>query len=189
MLSLALLLVAALGVGGYVGVRALIGVVGDLTASEGPTTTTEPSPGATPTEVTTEQLANPVACEPDAVRLTAGLPDGGLRAGQETRVPVTVTNTGEMPCLVDVGPAGLRLELESGDDLVWSSEHCADPESSRPLLLDVGAEEGATVTWPGTRSAQGCPSDQGPAEPGTYALTAVLDLGADVTDTETLTMR
>lgn len=95
-------------------------------------------------------------------------------AGEGAGVEVSVRNGGEVPCLLDAGPASLVAEVSSGSDSVWSSAHCAG-EGPEALLLDTGTATPVTVSWDGHRSAQGCPADQPQAGPGTYRVGLELD--------------
>lgn len=138
------------------------------------------TPSQTPTGPSDEELANPVACEPDAVELRIDLAGDSLEHGQEAQFPVTVTNTGQVPCMVDIGHSDLRLDIYSGDDLTWSTDDCsADLPEHRDMLLDLDTSETVTITWDGNRpDSDGC--DAGDvADTGTYRAEAVLDLDGD----------
>ena len=112
---LALLVVAAVAFGVVQGVPLLLERFGSGDA-EASTEPTEESTG--PDE---EALANPVACQPDAVSVELGLSGGEVPAGSRVEVPVTITNTGQVPCLLDVGNASLELVVSSGADTVWTT--------------------------------------------------------------------
>ncbi|PYF99552.1 hypothetical protein SAMN05216184_10664 [Georgenia satyanarayanai] len=107
-------------------------------------------------------------------------------AGTGVSVEMSMRNTGEVPCLVDVGPGTLVAEVGSGTDAVWSSAHCAG-EATEELLLDTGSATPVTVSWDGHRSAEGCPGDQPQVGPGTYRLAVALD-GAPLGDAEVFTL-
>jgi hypothetical protein len=93
-------------------------------------------------------------------------------AGANPKVTTTVTNTGAKACLVDAGTAEAALVITSGDDEVWSSQHCASKDSrSKPLLLSAGKSVSESVTWVRVRSAEGCPAKPRAAKAGTYAVT------------------
>lgn len=166
---LTLLLLAALGV--VFGVRALAGAFlttevapRTLSAADVPRVVAEPT--GPPTQ---EQLANPVDCRPGTVEVDIALPAATLPAGASSRMPVTVSNTGQVPCLLDLGTDTLLVAVTSGDDPVWSSRHCGIGETRR-ILLDVGATDRVSVTWPGSRSAAGCAEDQPVAKAGSYRV-------------------
>ncbi|MCM3660222.1 hypothetical protein M3148_04315 [Georgenia satyanarayanai] len=107
-------------------------------------------------------------------------------SGAGVSVEVSMRNTGEVPCLVDVASGALVTEIESGSDAVWSSAHCAG-DAAEELLLDTGATTPVTVSWDGHRSAPGCPDGQPQAGPGTYRLAVALD-GAPLGETEVFSL-
>lgn len=123
------------------------------------------------TDVDEEALANPVDCLPGAVDVEIDLAGASYDAGVQVEVPVTVTNTGDMPCLADTGHNALEVEIHSGDDLIWASSQCPSGAAERALLLDVGASESRTISWDGNR---GCDSDS-VAQAGTYRVLATLN--------------
>jgi hypothetical protein len=184
LLALTLLLVLAVGI--VLGVRAVTGALAAddeiLPRLVSPTPIAHESLDDAPTgPPTEEELANPVDCRPSAIGLTIGLASTTVAAGATTPVPVTVTNTGQVPCLVDVG-AQLVLTIYSGDDLVWTSQHCA-AGGARRILLDIGGEDVTSVRWAGTRSAEGCPADQPVAAPGSYRAVVTLVSAGDAPET------
>lgn len=129
-----------------------------------------------PTGPSEEELANPTDCAAGGLELQVKLAADSLPAGQPADIPVTVRNTGEVPCLVDMGSGALAVEITSGDDAVWSSRHCgAGLPEERRLLLDAGSSETAVLTWQGTRSTEGCSGEQPKTKPGTYRLHVALN--------------
>lgn len=120
---------------------------------------------------TEEELANPELCATEALELHVELAADSLPAGQTSNIPVTIRNTGEVPCLQEVGKGAIEVNITSGDDPVWSSRHCSsDLPSERQLLLDADASDTTVLAWDGARSADGCSSDQPKVKPGTYRL-------------------
>lgn len=170
MLIVLLVLVA----GGVIGVRSAVAAVGDQEAP--PRTVTgeiDPDAGG-PTGPPTEwEMANPTDCRSDAVDVAVEMTRSTVAQGATTKLPVTVTNTGQVPCLLDVGTAQLVVTIYSGDDKIWDSRHCSG-DSDRRILLDVGGSDARTVTWHGVRSDTGCPDDPKKAKPGTYRVIATL---------------
>lgn len=168
------LVVVLMVVAGIVlGARAAVQAFAGEEASPTPPPTSETLPDdAVSTGPSDDELANPVECTPEAVALS--LPAmTTVKKGAKTALPVTITNTGQVPCLLDVGHAELVVTVHSGDDLVWSSQHCGATEPRR-ILLDIGAEDTTSVTWPGTRSTPKCPDEPPVAKPGTYRAVATL---------------
>ncbi|MFV0252866.1 MAG: hypothetical protein ACK5H2_05965 [Beutenbergiaceae bacterium] len=160
---------------GFVGVRALVGLV----PSEGDTAARSPAIAAIPRvpeersgEPTEFDLANPVDCRPGTLAVTVALPTASVAAGSGISVPINVHNTGQLPCLLDLGGDNLVLTIYSGEDLVWTSQHCGGAGDERRLLLAIGAVDATTVDWDGTRSMVGCLADQPVAAAGTYRVVA-----------------
>ncbi|UFU05841.1 hypothetical protein [Ruania halotolerans] len=188
---LALLLVAGIAFGGTLLVRMGMDRFGGAGAvaeeSESDPTETTPTGPATPDA---EALANPVACVPEIVDVAVGLESASVRAGSEVPVAVTITNTGQVPCLLDVGHGSLAMAVSSGDDTVWTNEQCPSGSAERPILLDINAQEERVLAWSGQRSAEGCPSGAAEAEPGTYRIDVSLDVdGTEVSNDEVLTLQ
>ncbi|UFU02516.1 hypothetical protein LQF12_13605 [Ruania suaedae] len=187
-----LVLIAGLAFAGTLGVRALMDRFGGAAGAEDPS----PSPEEPTLSATTdappdeEALANPVACRAEAVELALALDSTSPAAGSDVTAAVTVTNRGQVPCLLDVGHEDLTLTVTSGEDQVWSSVQCPAGPGETPVLLDTGAQEEATLVWSGRRSAQDCPGDSAVAEAGTYVVEAALDVGETlVAQEQALTLR
>lgn len=180
---LALLVVAAVAFGVVKGVPLVL----DRFGSGETAPSTEPTDDATgPDE---EALANPVACVPDAVSLELGLAATEVEAGSQVEVPVSVTNTGQVPCLLDIGNQSLELVVSSGDDTVWTTAQCPAGKDERQVLLASGAVEETTITWSGRRSASDCPNDTHKARPGTYRVQVSIAVdGTEVSQRRTLTL-
>lgn len=151
-----------------------------------PSAASEPEPAPSQsTGPSEEDLANPTDCAVESLALSVDLAADSLPAGQPANIPITVENTGEIPCLVDVGKDALTLTISSGDDTVWSTRHCSGglPEE-RQLLLDVDAKDTTVLAWDGDRSKKGCSEDQEQAKPGTYRVKVSLESGSAELDEE-----
>lgn len=121
-------------------------------------------------ETETYFTGTPVACDPDALTWTFSPPSGS--AGSRIDFAYTVTNEGEVPCLVDASPQNMVFSVASGDDSIWSSAHCGSSDPV-PLLLGIGDSTARTRTWGGERSTTGCGSADGAVNAGTYQLTVM----------------
>lgn len=177
-LTILLVLVAGVALGAQAVMRA-IDAADDViprTVSTAPITPVDvdDEPTGPPTE---EELANPVDCRPAAVDLAIGMGTTAV-AGATTAMPVTVTNAGQVPCLLDIGGAQIELTIYSGEDLVWTSQHCSTL-GDRRVLLDIGAADTVAFRWTGTRSAPSCPGDQPVAGAGTYRAVVVLETAGE----------
>jgi hypothetical protein len=169
-------------------------------SSEDPPTTAETSAGGTePATDTTpdpatgtpdeDALSNPVGCLPAAVGLTLTPAAASTAAGSGLGAAVEIVNAGQVACLLDLGAGSLTLDVYSGEDRVWSTQDCPAAAAALPVLLDVGAGQSASFTWPGTRSAAGCPGGQPVAGAGTYRIVLALTTdGGPVTTEQAFTV-
>lgn len=126
---------------------------------------------------TTPAPTTPVGPQPCTALALALQPDAAsYSGGAEPVLTVTVTNTADVACLVDVGDAQREIVITSGTDRIWSSRDCAgaDTQSIR-LLLDAGQADTRQVQWTRVRSVPGCTGDRPAARSGTYS--AQLTLG------------
>lgn len=117
---------------------------------------------------TPEPLGPPRDCEAGALELTVTPTDAEFTVDEAVELQVTMRHVGTRPCLVDGSDAGRPVLVQAGEELVWSSAHCATQE--RPLLMGSGDEVSATVRWDRRRSAEGCAEGLPEAGPGTYTV-------------------
>lgn len=165
----ALLLLAGLAAGLWW----LPGRAGDdtLTAQAPPTAaptgspTGSARPGPTPTPAAD-------VCANDDLEVQATTDAADLPVGARAPLTLTVRNTSTSPCRRAVGQGAVELVITSGEDRIWSSDDCAPGGGEGVVVLEPGGSHVARATWPGTRSAAGCPPDQPAARPGTYRVTA-----------------
>jgi hypothetical protein len=130
-------------------------------ASAGASATPDPSASAT---------ASATACTDEVLQVQAAADDESYAVGEQPRLELRITNSGATPCSRDVGQAAVELQVVSGDDRIWSSDDCAPGGEPELTVLQPGAVETSTVTWPGTRSLPGCQGDDEPADAGTYRV-------------------
>ncbi len=90
---------------------------------------------------------------------------------QDPRFTIKVTNTSKKTCTRDVGQRAMELQVNQGNTLIWSSDHCAPGGPSKVVPLKAGQSYTTSVVWSRTESAKGCPSNSPDAPAGTYALT------------------
>lgn len=129
----------------------------DGSASPSPT----PSPDPTPTE--------PV-CNPADIKV-AGSTDAETYAADESPVLIlTVTNTGDIPCPINVGTSQMDFLVTSGEDRVFSSRDCQEGAKDLEITLKPGASEDARFAWERIRSAPGCTAVEGVPGPGQYVF-------------------
>ena len=137
---------------------------GDTTASD--EADDDDAPGQGDEQAATSSAAPCTAANLE-LEIAAGrttYPDGGRPS-----FAVTVTNTGNAGCTVDVGDASRELLITSGSDRIWSSLDCATGEgASRNLLLAAGKSDSHDATWERLRSDETCSDSLPEPRPGTY---------------------
>ncbi|MDM7991019.1 hypothetical protein [Arthrobacter sp. zg-Y877] len=178
---LAVLLLVGLGF-------AVAGVVGALTPEKqaGPATVPAPTlsaPPATPAAPEPkasetpkpEETAKPAsACPNESVSVAAVTDAPVYAAGAAPVLTLTVTNTGESACEINVGTSQMEFSVTSGSDRIFSSLDCQDGGEDFLKKVEPGASETANFTWERNRSAPGCAAVASNPNPGTYAFTARL---------------
>ena len=120
----------------------------------------------------------PQACEPDV--LTWTWQASGAAAGSSVTFDYTVTNGGDVPCVVDASGGSLVVTVTSGDDRVYSTADCSDDDAF-PLLLGIGDSTQRTITWTGQRTEPACEEAGGTAGAGTYVMSVTYG-GVEITE-------
>lgn len=126
------------------------------------------TPRSTPTS--DAEAAGPAPCAKKdlAVALRA---DQNLYSGKDKpRLFIGVRNTGNQPCLVNLGSKALTLTVVSGEDRIWSSDDCQGKGTEDIRLLKPRQTLWARSVWSMVRSEPGCPKGMVEARPGYYVL-------------------
>ncbi|MCQ1951738.1 hypothetical protein [Arthrobacter sp. zg-Y238] len=124
-----------------------------------------PKPAATPSES---------ACPAESVLVTAATDAQVYPAGAAPVLALTVTNTGESACEINVGTSQMEFSVASGSDRIFSSTDCQDGGEDYLKTVEPGASETANFTWDRNRSAPGCAAVASNPNPGYYVFTARL---------------
>ncbi|HEY3438946.1 MAG TPA: hypothetical protein VGK35_14770 [Actinotalea sp.] len=168
------LVVIAVVLAAVIGIASLLTKLGDGAAAAGDSATD-------PTTAATDDTSGvPVACAPTAVTIAVTADARTYSAPNQPVLTVGVTNTGTVACSIDSGEGAREVLVTSGTDRIWSSADCRGETTPNLLLLDPGARQDVTVTWPRVRSAAGCTADLPEPRPGTYQATVTM-LGATST--------
>lgn len=134
-------------------------------ASADPTTSATPTPTPSPTPtVKTVQ-----ACDSSQVSVAASTDKQEYAAADLPQLTLTLTNTSEDDCTLDVGTATQVFTVTSGSDVWWRSTDCQQNPTSQIVTLEAGQEVSSQtpVAWDRTRSAVGTCDDEGrPKAPG-----------------------
>lgn len=129
-----------------------------------------PAPSSRPPTPSPSPAPGPCGDDVLEVRATAAAED--VAPGARTALTLSVRNTGPVPCVRALGQGAVELLVTSGEDRVWSSDDCAPGGVTEQVVLAPGEAREARATWPGTRSAPGCPPDQPVSPAGTYRVSA-----------------
>lgn len=155
--------IAALGSGGS----------GETSPTTTPATTMTAGPAATtPAPTSTDALAGatptpsgPPTCTRDSVEVAAATNAPSYSADQQPQLTMTVTNTSDEPCLIDVGTATQVFTITSGVDTIWVSSDCLQEPTHELVELAAGQQiSGAGLAWVRERSTPAtCADPQRPA--------------------------
>ena len=110
-------------------------------------------------------------CRPQDVVVGFGFAEADREiygSGQLPAFRITVVNTAEQTCTVDVGPEAMELRIHSGDDRIFSTADCAGEETRQDRQLSRGVPHEFTVTWERIRSFTDCREGRIDARPGWY---------------------
>ncbi|WP_197285773.1 hypothetical protein [Nocardiopsis sp. NRRL B-16309] len=99
--------------------------------------------------------------------------------GEEPGFRITVVNTAEQTCTVDVGPEALELRIHSGDDRIFSTADCVEGSSAEERQLRRGVPHEYTITWERMRSFTDCRDDSRAAAVGWYRANLHGDYAGD----------
>lgn len=152
-------------------------LLGALTGSSTPTSAeATPTPAASgavdpavPATPAPAVPAEPVACPDSVIVVEASTDASTYQVGEEPRLTLAITNTGDVPCIRDVGPKANELEITSGGYHVWSSDDCDASGKSKETVLEPGQKFASSITWTGRLTQKGCPDGEGAkAKAGRY---------------------
>lgn len=153
---------------------------GDEAPVSAPSVSESPSPTATPSETKTakpkpsrtrtEEAAPD--CPDSAIEVTVDADADTYPPGRDPSFTFVVENVSNETCARDVGQAANELRVTSGGAQIWSSDDCNPGGASDVTTLDPTDRFVQTVSWPREESAEGCPTPQQDAAPGTYQVVA-----------------
>lgn len=123
------------------------------------------SPTPTPTPTSTEPM-----CNPASIKVTGSADAETYAADQFPVLSLTVSNTGEVPCPVNVGTSQMEFLITSGEDRVFSSRDCQEGAEDLEVTIEPGASETARFTWERIRSTPECAAVDAVPGPGQYTF-------------------
>lgn len=132
-------------------------------------------PSPTPSDAPSTAPAGIPDCAPPTLAVTITADQQDVATGTPATFTVTITNGGNVECVVDAGDLSREVVIVSGSDRIWSSKDCAPADApDRVLLLAAGAADETKLVWNQARSAEGCPGGLPAPQPGTYQATVTL---------------
>ncbi|MBG6084841.1 hypothetical protein [Zhihengliuella flava] len=176
----ALVVVALLVWGGFAGVSALRAMTaeGRSDASAQPSASADsPASGAesgADSSAEPTESADPSSCQPGDVSVSASTEKRVHGTDEDPVLIMTVENTGDFDCDVNVGTREQEFLIESGDDRIYSTKDCLKDSTVLDITMEPGQKETARFTWERVRSAPGCPGVSAHPRPGTYVFIAKL---------------
>ena len=107
----------------------------------------------------------PGKCDPAALSSTVQGPES-VSVGAGATFSISLVNSGQAPCLIDVGSQALGVRVTSGSQQVWDSVTCPVGQTEKALLLPAGKGAEVTVTWNGNAATSDCAAaNAAPASP------------------------
>lgn len=146
------------------------GAVPEATASAPATASPSPTPSATASE----------SCNPAAVKVTGSTDSESYAEDQSPVLSLTVSNTGDVPCPINVGTSQMEFLITSGDDRIFSSRDCQEGAEDLEVTIEPGDSETARFTWGRIRSTPECAAVD--AVPGAGQYVFQTRLGERVSD-------
>ncbi|MDF9716278.1 hypothetical protein INN71_11310 [Nocardioides sp. ChNu-153] len=144
--------------------------------------TGDAAPTTTAAEPTTTQPASPTGpCAPEDVVVTPQVEDAV--AGSPVSITLALTTRESPACFWNVSSATVVVKVTSGEDGIWTSQHCPDAVARvDDAVLRPEQPAVATVEWPAWRSGPGCELMQW-SLPGAYHVEAAA-LAGEPTDVQ-----
>lgn len=133
------------------------------------TTPSTPKPTPTPT--------GPVICSKENTDLSLAGYQKVAQGGKQT-FKVVLTNKGPTQCELKLTDKNFTLEVSSGKDRIWTTDHCTKWVPAEKATIKPGKTHEFTVIWPLKRSAANCKTTKDVIKPGTYVGKAAFDTAA-----------
>lgn len=139
------------------------------------------APTSVPSSAPATATASPTsaggpACDQGKVTVSASTDAAIYPAGKTPIFSLKVTNSGSVPCEINLGTNQMEFLVTSGNDRVFSSKDCQDGGQDLVKVIPPGATETANFPWARTRSLPGCAKTlSSPGQGGsTYVLVTKL---------------
>ncbi|MDF9278348.1 hypothetical protein P4U43_11160 [Arthrobacter sp. EH-1B-1] len=141
-------------------------------AAANPTASATPSSSPSPTESSPTPTPTPTepVCNPASIEVTGSVDAETYAPDQNPVLSLTVSNTGEVPCPVNVGTSQMEFLITSGEDRIFSSRDCQEGAEDLEVIIEPGKSETARFTWERIRSAPECATVDAVPGAGQYAF-------------------
>ena len=154
---------------------AVTALIGAFTGGDEPAK--QPSPGASGTAAPSSSPSGSAseggaACTARDVEVVATADSRTHKVGDTAQIGMTITNSSDKTCRMDVGSAAITILVKSGSDQVWSSDDCETGSQSNQVDIEAGQAMESVVPWKTERSAAGCETGLSAIRPGTYQVVA-----------------
>lgn len=143
------------------------------------------NPATTATPEATDSAPAVTACDPAVVTLVAIADKNSYAASEKPQFSMTITNSGAVDCILEVGTDKQRYVVTSGDEVIWDSSVCQEGAEALSLTFAAGeTKQPANLAWSRLRSSS-CGADAPAAVGGGASYHLSVFLG-DVKSTETV---
>ncbi|MGO3885850.1 MAG: DUF4232 domain-containing protein [Mycetocola sp.] len=146
-------------------------------SSSAPAQETPTGTAATSSSVPSDTpAADPEPCTESQVSIGARTDAGSYGEGDSPELSLSVTNTGDAACELNVGTSQQQFVITSGSETYWRSTDCQSDSSDAVVTLEPGktVSSSTPITWDRVRSTpESCDDDERPAVPAggaTYHL-------------------
>lgn len=112
-----------------------------------------------------------VACTPKMMDIS--MERDGSVAGQPITFNISLKNTSDSACFLKVGTERMVLTVTSGEDHIWASHECREPQPDMRVFRP-GVSTTIPITWDGSRTDSSCQDLPAP-RPGVYVVNGTLN--------------
>lgn len=113
------------------------------------------------------------SCTASDLSVTASTGSEGYAADEAPLLVMSIENTGEESCSVDVGTGQQEFVVSRQGREIFTTAQCSDDRESLEVELEPGQPERAQISWPRADSSTDC-SEPAELVSGTYELTVRL---------------
>lgn len=144
-----------------------------------PSAEVQPDPAAQtdgePDDAATPPASDVEPCSAASTQVAAMTDKESYGAGEVPQLSISLTNTGETACLLNVGTATQKFTITSGSDTWWRSTDCQSESSDQVVQIDPGQSVSSVtpIAWDRTRSSVDTCGSERPSAPAGYFNLAV----------------